>query len=319
MTDRINNNFGGSYNNFGTEKKVRERTPDDGNSKSFGNFLVDDSDEDISPEADTGSDETSESDSSLPNNFGSIFGSIRGSRGNDYEDDNRGGSNRNSSNSRRTTYTHKPEHEEKPKHKPENKFDHKIEKDAKSDNDQPLKLKEIQPTDPLAAFHVPMQMDKMPMQVNAVEKAAPATMTEQIDQIVQDVRLGINAMGLAEFQFDLKSDTLDGLKLKISTKDGQVHASFIAENVHVKDALDQTTQELVKALQARGLEVANINVSVGADTSGNGQGQQQQGQQQSNSGGGNQRQSQSDDYYGSDSSEDRISSDIRRSNTDYTL
>lgn len=124
----------------------------------------------------------------------------------------------------------------------------------------------VQPN-PLAPFQVPMQIDRMPA-VAETQAPTPIIQPQMIDQIVQDVRIGINAMGAAEFQFDLKSEVLDGLKLKISTQDGKVVASFIAENVHVKETIDQGAQELIQALQQRGLEVAEIQVSVGADTSG---------------------------------------------------
>src|SRR5262249_21600237 len=136
---------------------------------------------------------------------------------------------------------------------------------------------------PLPAFQVPMQVDRIAFTA-PVEKTAPVIHTEMIDQIVKDVRLGINSMGAAEFQFDLKSDVLEGLKLKISTKDGRVSASFIAENVHVKDAIDQSAQDLIKALAARGLEVADLHVSIGAD-SGGGSDRQDRGQSQGQSDG----------------------------------
>ncbi|KAF0248624.1 MAG: hypothetical protein FD167_1981, partial [bacterium] len=135
--------------------------------------------------------------------------------------------------------TYKPQYKAqyKAQHKPD--FDKPdFDKSAKfQEGEEPEKLKELIKIDPLPSFQVPMQIDR----VFSPTPIQPTTVipTQVMEDIVQDVRLGVNEMGAAEFQFDLKSDTLDGLKLKISTQDGQVYATFIAENVHVKDTIDQ--------------------------------------------------------------------------------
>jgi flagellar hook-length control protein FliK len=177
--------------------------------------------------------------------------------------------------------------------------------------------------DPLAPFSVPLLVDRLPLpNLLPIEKPASTTAVraEMIEQIVQEVRLGINETGAAEFQFDLKSEVLAGLKLKISTQDGQISATFIAENVHIKDTLDQSAPELIQALQDRGLAVANVQVAVGSDAgSGN---QHQSGQEFTGGDSSQQQQSSTADYDNNtdfDQSPSRGYPNNTRSTTDYTI
>ncbi|MEW6729821.1 MAG: flagellar hook-length control protein FliK [Acidobacteriota bacterium] len=279
MSNKINNPFGaGNAGLFNPEQKRGERSTA---SKGFGEFLeIDERDQSSSGEA-----ENLENGALGEGLFGSVFGKIGqqgdepGRNDSDERDNRRNTSNTRRNNNEPIEEDYKPG--QKPVQKPKRAIAKGFEKDFPPEEE---KLKETKPeSSTLAPFQVPLQVDTI-RPIAPVEKPTTIIPTKMIDQIVQEVRLGINARGEVEFQFDLKSEVLDGLKLKISTKDGQVSASFIAENVHVKDTIDQGAQELVKALQARGLEVAELQVSVGANMAGSGQGQQQnqqQGQQQS--------------------------------------
>lgn len=305
MSNKIDNTFGAGSTQFeNREGKVRERTP---GGKSFGEFLsVDERDDDVNSQS-RPDEEQGFAGPRGADVFGSIIGNIGDTRERERDDNvNRG----------RTSF------------RPEDK--------AEFDDDNAKKKQKVKPRlgvgkeegqefdkreerfiekteqPQFAAFQVP-QMVERAFAPAPVEKTTPQIPVKMIDQIVQEVRLGINASGAAEFQFDLKSDVLEGLKLKISTKDGQVTASFIAENIHIKEQIDQGVQELVKALQERGLEVASMNVMVGADTSGSGgQGQQQQDNRQ-----GGYYQAEGGVQQGSTS--DTAQQESVRSNTDYTI
>lgn len=310
MTNKIDNSFGAGSSNFNNQSKTREKTP---TSRNFGEFISVDDDE-INAQTES----AGEKEESSSNSFGSLFGNFRSSGNDSSESEDLDTDN---NNSKRASNNFRPEQDDdKPGHKHTHKVKPKFAKEFDKFGEQEEK-KEIKQNDPLPAFQVPMQVDRMPMmpQVAAVEKAAPVVPPQMMEQIVQDVRLGINAQGLAEFQFDLKSDVLEGLKLKISTKDGQVSATFIAENIHVKEAIDQGAQELIQALQDRGLEVANLQVNVGSDSSG-GQGSNQSGGGQQDQQQQRQSYSSQGDGYGVDSAGDNgVSQPGTRSNTDYTI
>jgi flagellar hook-length control protein FliK len=302
----------GSYgaNNVSSQSETKKDKVSTG--KSFGNFYIGDQEEDLDPQAQSQEEDLG----GISDDLGYIFGNFGSSRDN-YDSDNRSNTSRPRTNPRTNTKEVEKEDQKatnKPKHKAE------FEKFSQfGEQEEPEKLKEVTKTDPLAPFQIPaMQVDRV--FTPAPVQTAPLVPPQMVEQIVQDVRLGVNEMGVAEFQFDLKSDALDGLKLKISTKDGQVYATFIAENVHVKDTIDQGAQELVKALQDRGLQVANLQVSIGADSSSSGgQGGFSQGQ-------GNQGQSDQQNqryrgytYADSSSSNSDSSADISTTNTDYTV
>ncbi len=314
MSNRINNSYG-SGNVYSSDTK-KEKTS---TGKSFGDFYVGDQDED-QVEAQADQAHSSEEDlGGLSDDLGSIFGGF-GSSSSNYDRDNAS----TSSSSSKTNSTRTNQRNDKPNNKAVNKAEHKekpeVEKLSQFDEqEEPKKFKDLLKNDQLPAFQIPqMQVERsfMPMAIQPTKTIPP----QMVEQIVQDVRLGINEHGLAEFQFDLKSDVLDGLKLKISTKDGQVYATFIAENVHVKDTIDQSAQELVKALQNKGLDVANIQVSIASDNSGsNNSGGGQGGFSQSDQGQSGQQNQRYSGYSYADESPSVSSIDPNKSNTDYTV
>jgi len=304
MSNRINGPFGAS-NPYSSEVKKEKAAA----TKQFGEFIVEDQDDDINPQA-----QSSEEDlGGLADDLGTIFGFGSSSSGRN----NDSGSSRSNSSRPRPDDRNVSEPETDDR-KPANKIKQKpkveFDKFAAFGEEQPQKLKDEEiKVNPLAAFSVPAPIERSfsPAPIQPTSTVIPPQMMEQI---VQDVRLGINELGVAEFQFDLKSDALDGLKLKISTKDGQVYATFIAENVHVKDNIDQGAQELIKALQDKGLEVASFQVSVGADSGGN------SGFGGSNQGDSNQQQNQRRQSYSETSSAvDERQTSLNTTNTDYTV
>jgi len=84
--------------------------------------------------------------------------------------------------------------------------------------------------------------------------------TQMLDKIVDQARIGVNAKGAPEFQFDLKGDVLGGLQMKISMEDGKLRASFLAENSDVRRFIDGNLQDLRKALEDKGINVAELEI-----------------------------------------------------------
>ena len=85
---------------------------------------------------------------------------------------------------------------------------------------------------------------------------------EAMEKIVDKVRIGVNRAGATEMQFDLKGDVLGGLGMKVSTIDGRVFATFVADSPGVKEMLDRNVAELEKALRDRGLAIGEIKVDL---------------------------------------------------------
>jgi hypothetical protein len=85
---------------------------------------------------------------------------------------------------------------------------------------------------------------------------------DKIDQIVESCRVGVNRAGATEMQFDLKSEVLGGLTLKVSTIEGRVYATFLADQPGVKDLVDLNAQQLEKALRDKGLGIGEIKTEM---------------------------------------------------------
>jgi flagellar hook-length control protein FliK len=111
------------------------------------------------------------------------------------------------------------------------------------------------------ALHRPMEV-KRPVEVQPTSRVEGMIAKEKIDSIVDQCRIGVNRAGATEMQFDLKSEVLGGLSLKVSTVDGRVYATFLADQPGVKDLVDLNAQALEKALRDRGLAIGEIKTEM---------------------------------------------------------
>jgi hypothetical protein len=103
---------------------------------------------------------------------------------------------------------------------------------------------------------------KRPAPVEAGQRVEGLIAKEKIDQIVESCRVGVNRAGATEMQFDLKSEVLGGLTLKVSTIEGRVYATFLADQPGVKDLVDLNAQQLEKALRDKGLGIGEIKTEM---------------------------------------------------------
>ena len=100
----------------------------------------------------------------------------------------------------------------------------------------------------------------------AVPKDQPQTsrlrqLAQEIaDKIVKNVRIGTNKIGLPEFQLELKSDILKGLKVKVSGRHGRIRALFSSRDPQVLKQLRGEVESLRTALTARGLKVDALEI-----------------------------------------------------------
>ncbi|MFY2557589.1 flagellar hook-length control protein FliK [Corallococcus terminator] len=85
-----------------------------------------------------------------------------------------------------------------------------------------------------------------------------AMASEIAQKIVDRVRVGTNAAGLAEFQIDLRGDVLSGLSIKVSAKNGKISATFSGTNRDVLKMLEEHSEGLRTALGGRGLKLETV-------------------------------------------------------------
>ncbi|MBN2430367.1 MAG: flagellar hook-length control protein FliK [Acidobacteria bacterium] len=81
-----------------------------------------------------------------------------------------------------------------------------------------------------------------------------------IDEVVQAVRVGVNRAGDKEVQFDLKSDVMDGMRVRVSMHEGKVMTVLEITTLEAKNLLESNLGELRHALMQKGLDVAQVNV-----------------------------------------------------------
>ncbi|MBX7114597.1 MAG: flagellar hook-length control protein FliK [Myxococcaceae bacterium] len=84
--------------------------------------------------------------------------------------------------------------------------------------------------------------------------------TEIAQKIVERVRVGKNALGRAEFQIDLRSDVLSGLKVKVSSSGGKIQAVFSGSDREVLKMLEEQADALKAALSGRGLTLEELKI-----------------------------------------------------------
>ncbi|AKJ05824.1 flagellar hook-length control protein FliK [Archangium gephyra] len=87
-----------------------------------------------------------------------------------------------------------------------------------------------------------------------------AIANEIAQKIVERVRVGTNAAGNAEFQIDLRNDVLKGLSIKLSAKNGKIHATFSGSDKDVLKMLEEQRETLKNALAGRGLTLEELRV-----------------------------------------------------------
>ena len=104
------------------------------------------------------------------------------------------------------------------------------------------------------------------MQPMSVAKAKEASGSERLrkvanelaQKIVENVRIGTNAMGKTEFQIDLKGDVLAGLSVKVSAKNGKISAVFSGSDKDILKMIEEQGDALKAALGARGLTLEDF-------------------------------------------------------------
>jgi flagellar hook-length control protein FliK len=94
----------------------------------------------------------------------------------------------------------------------------------------------------------------------------PAISTENrlpqkvIDEVVQAVRVGVNRAGDKEIQFDLKSNVMDGMRVRVSMHENKVVTILEVTTLDAKNQLEANLGELKQAFLQKGMDIAQLNI-----------------------------------------------------------
>ncbi|MCI0416138.1 flagellar hook-length control protein FliK [bacterium] len=138
--------------------------------------------------------------------------------------------------------------------------------------------KQVKEKEELKEFSVPnMNMSPASIQAKAeVQKThAPALNIREIESIVQKVQVGVNEKGLPEMNFEIMTDKLGALNLKVSSENEKINIQFVTQDASAQAELQKGMNELSQLLGQRGLNLAETNVMT----------RDQQSQQQQDRGG----------------------------------
>ena len=108
------------------------------------------------------------------------------------------------------------------------------------------------------ALMAPMSVAK-PKEASGSERLRKVA-NELAQKIVENVRVGTNALGRTEFQIDLRGNVLGGLSVKISSHQGKIKAVFSGASKDVLKMIEEHGEELKKALSERGLTLEDFKV-----------------------------------------------------------
>lgn len=85
---------------------------------------------------------------------------------------------------------------------------------------------------------------------------------ELIDKLVDGVRVGVNEVGHAEFQIDLKDGIMQGMTLRVSADNGKVTCQFVGGDASAKNFIESSEGDLSRALENKGLRLEKLSVKV---------------------------------------------------------
>jgi flagellar hook-length control protein FliK len=96
--------------------------------------------------------------------------------------------------------------------------------------------------------------------VEVQKTQGPALNIREIESIVQKVQVGVNEKGLPEMNFEIMTDKLGALNLKVSSENEKINIQFVTQDVSAQAELQKGLNELSQLLGQRGLNLAETNV-----------------------------------------------------------
>lgn len=99
-----------------------------------------------------------------------------------------------------------------------------------------------------------------------------------LHQMVESVRLGRTQDGAKEIRLDLRAqDGFDGMSVRVLSREGKITATFMVDQLAQRDALQATLPDMIKRLEAQGLQVVDVRVELRGDSMGQGAGSDREG------------------------------------------
>lgn len=90
---------------------------------------------------------------------------------------------------------------------------------------------------------------------------SPQLPQEIINQLVQQIRLGLNMKGEKEIQIDLQEKIFRGLKLRVTSREGKVAIAFRTADLPSRDLFISNKEALRESLEKKGIHVDEISIS----------------------------------------------------------
>jgi flagellar hook-length control protein FliK len=115
-----------------------------------------------------------------------------------------------------------------------------------------------------AIVSVFMQMPKsfdLSMQNAQVESKHVVALPPELQQLVREISVVVNAAGSQQVNIELNPNVLRGLHIRIEKQDGAVAIQFQSASEQVLNLLSENVDSLSQALVDRGVTVADIRVS----------------------------------------------------------
>jgi flagellar hook-length control protein FliK len=117
--------------------------------------------------------------------------------------------------------------------------------------------------DPVAAGLIPGQLPKAesPIKTAQVESKQPVTLPVELQQLVREITVGVNAAGRQEVRIEMNSNVLKGLHIQVERKDGAIAIQFQTTSAQVTDLLQRNVAALSQAFSDKGMNEPVIRVN----------------------------------------------------------
>jgi flagellar hook-length control protein FliK len=124
-------------------------------------------------------------------------------------------------------------------------------------------------SDPTAfGFPQGQQMFDQTLQVAPIESKHLVTLPADLQQLVREISVVVNAAGNKEVHIDLNSSALKGLHIRIERQDGVMRIQFQSPSDEVAKLLSANVDALSQGLADRGVAVADIQVTSPRESAG---------------------------------------------------
>jgi flagellar hook-length control protein FliK len=109
-------------------------------------------------------------------------------------------------------------------------------------------------------MQIPKSFDSS-MQTAQVESKHAVSLPPELQQVVREISLVVNAAGNHEVHIELNSNVLKGLHIRIGRQEGAVAIQFQSASEQVMNLLSRNLDALSQALVDRGVNVADIRIA----------------------------------------------------------